>query len=476
MVTPTLNDLIDSVLETQTADARLFKVSDPVEFLERFVYDPEQGTLLKLEDEQKKAIRHLTQRHEDGTFKYSTLIYSAPKKSGKTTVAAGLVLWHAWQVDNGACYVIGNDLKQADSRLFRVIEYAVTHHPVMRRFARVVRYNITLDNNTRIEALPIDPQGEAGMHPTNVTFTEMWGAKGKKAELMWSEATLSPTRQGHSFKLIESYAGHTGESVILERLYDNAVRPEYLVDADHDLYANDATGTAAYWCTRRSMPWQRGAIADEYYASEEASKTPSEYRRLHHNEWASSTNIFVQPEWWHTCKKELTPYRGQPLILGLDAAVSGDTFSIVGVTRDNDVIEARFVRVYTPPVHGTLDFERIEQDLRSFIREYNVLCVVYDPYQLHDMATRVSRDMNVWFYAFNQTSPRLKSDKTLYDKIKTGQIAHEDHPDLTAHVLAANAKNDGDNKLRIIKRSNASKIDAAVALSMAAYQASQLNI
>lgn len=461
-----------SIEEGLLASPEVFKVSDPVAFLETFVYDPESGRLLVLEDEQKVAIRHLTRRDEDGNFLYSTLIYSAPKKSGKTTVSAGLILWHAWQVDRGQTYVIGNDLKQADNRLFRVIEYTVTHHPIMRRFASIKNYNIKLDNGTTIEALPIDPEGEAGAIPTAICFTEMWGFKGRKAELMWTELALSPTKKGQSFKLIETYAGHSGESVVLERLYYSVVKPEYLVDPERELYANPAAGIAAYWCTRRALSWQQD---QRYYAQEEATKTPDEYRRHHHNEWVASTGAFVQPEWWYACEGPLLPYTGQPVVIGLDAAVTGDTFAVVGVTKAEDKIEARFVHVYEPPHGGALDFSVIESDLRQLLQTYNVLCVVYDPYQLHDLATRLSRDLSIWFEPFNQQTPRLKADKALYDRIRESRIVYEHQPILTAHVLQANAKTDSD-KLRIIKRSDQLKIDAAVALSMAAFKASELSI
>jgi hypothetical protein len=49
--------------------------------------------------------------------------------------------------------------------------------------------------------------------------------------------------------------------------------------------------------------------------------------------------------------------------------------------------------------------------------------------------------------------------------------------DLSTHVLGANSKFSGpdEDRLRIVKRSSSSRIDLAVALSMAAYQALHLN-
>lgn len=434
--------------------------------------------MLRLHDEHRRAVQHLSQRDTNGNFLYQDWIFSAPKKSGKTTLAAGLVLWWAWQIPNGQCYVIGNDLKQADSRMFRVIEYAVRHHPQMSHHAKIVRYKIRLSNGTAIEALPLDPAGEAGMNPTVIAWTEAWGAKGNKAELMWTEAALSPTRAGKSFRLVESYAGHSGESLILERLYNSVVKPEYCVDPEHELYANPAAGIAAYWCTRRVLPWQNDATAHQYYASEEATKPPLEYRRQHHNAWVTSEDVFVPAEWWSACGCDLPPLQADELlVLALDAATTNDTFALVAVSRRDDTIYVRQVHIWSPPPGGKLDFAEPEATIRAICQQHAVACVVYDPYQLHDMATRLKREGLAWFEEFNQGAPRLEADKALHDRIRDRRIKHDGNPALTAHIRAANKKIQAEGqRLRIIKRNEQSKIDAAVALSMAARQAAYLNI
>lgn len=420
----------------------------------------------------------MSQRDENDNFVFQDWIFSAPKKSGKTTIAAGVMLWQAWQVPNGQIYVIGNDLKQADSRMFRVIEYAVTHHPEMSKRAHVVRYKIILDNGTTIEALPLDPSGEAGMNPSGLAWTEAWGAKGAKAELMWTEAALSPTRAGQSFRLVETYAGHSGESLILERLYNSVVKPEYCVDPALELYANRAAGIAAYWCTRRVLPWQTNAAAKQYYASEEATKPPLEFKRQHSNAWVTSEDVFVPIEWWNACEGDVPPLEpGELLVIGLDAATTNDCFALVAVSRREDMVYTRQVHVWTPPPNGKLDFAEPEKVLRAICQQHPVACVVYDPYQLHDMATRLTREGIAWFEEFTQGAPRLEADKALHDRIRDRRILHDGDAVLTEHIKNANKKTEAEgHKLRIIKRNEHIKIDAAVALSMAAHQAAYLNI
>jgi len=314
------------------------------------------------------------------------------------------------------------------------------------------------------------------MNPTCLAYTEAWGAKGNKAELMWTEAALSPTRQGHAFRLVESYAGHTGESLILERLHDSIVQSRYCVDEEREIYANEKLSMVAYWCTRQIMPWQHGEDANKYYASERATKTESEYDRQHHNKWGSSASVFVHKDWWEACRRD-TLEHNLHVVVGIDAAVSGDCFAIVGVTRKKDIMQVKFAHTWTPPVGGTIDYESIEEFIRTLCKKHRIALIAYDPKEMHYMVTRLKRDKVASFKEFNQNTPRLLADKSLHDRIRDTKILHTGIPELTDHVLNANAKITGDDsQMRIIKRSETRKIDACVALSMACHEANRLKI
>lgn len=449
-----------------------FTLDNPADFIEQHFIIPETGGPLPLHPEQRAVLTAMSTRNNAGDFLYTTWVYSAPKKSAKTTIGAGVALWQAWQIADGQIYIIGNDQKQADNRMMQAIRYAIDHHPTMRKRARVVRYTIYLDNGTRIESIPVDPRGEAGMNPTGLFWTEAWGAIGDRAELLWTEAALSPTRAGKAFKFIESYAGYTGESLILERLYMSIVRQGAPHASVPELYTNG--GSIAYWCTRRFLPWQ--VESPTYYEQEAREKTEAEFNRLHNNQWASSSDAFIAGEWWDACKVErLDDLGSKSLVLSMDAAVSGDCFAIVGVSRSGDNVEVRYVKTWTPPAGGKINFAEPEAEIRRLCAAHSVLCVTYDPYQLHDMATRLSNEGVGYFEEFTQGASRLVSDKRLRDVIISRRIQHAGEPTLREHLTNAGAKAEGEH-LRIVKRTNTAKIDAAVALSMATDRAYFYNI
>ena len=473
-------DVLDAIVDAVFAPPPdTLTYDNPADFIEQELYIPETGAPMQLHPEQRAVLEAMAVRAA-GKFLFSTWLFSMPKKSAKTTIGAGVALWQAWRVPDGEIYIIGNDLKQADNRMAQAIRYCVEHNPRMRQRVTVTtsKYTIRLDNGTKIESIPVDPRGEAGMNPTGLFWTEAWGAKGSRAKLLWTEAALSPTRAGDSFKFVESYAGFNGESEVLELLYEGVVKNGQPHPVVPELYTNGAS--IAYWCTRRYLPWQTSESGQAYYRQEAIEKPPSEFDRIHNNKWSSASEAFVPVEWWDACRVEpLPPLRpGQGLVLALDAAVDSDCFGIVGVSKDTGrhgqtIPTVRYVRKWTPPTGGKIRFsnphdpddrETPEGELRHLCRSHRIECIAYDPYQLEEFAQRLS-DL-AFFEAFNQNAPRLVADKQLYDVIREARIQHGGDPDLRDHIQNANRKPDGD-KLRIVKRTTALKIDLCVALSMA---------
>jgi len=457
-------------------------IADPVAWIRANFYIPETNAPIALYPSQAAPLAEALRTDADGNFVYSTVLWSAIKKSAKSSIAAAVGMWFAWRKPFSSIKVLGNDLKQAESRTYEYMRRAVLLRPDWRDSIRVNNYKMYLPNNSVIEAIPVDPTGEAGGNDDLVLYTELWGWKSQKHQQMWTESTLSPTKYGKSMRWCESYAGYSGESPILEQLYEAAVKGGRVLDAEQEMYADEPARLFALWNTKPNLPWQ----TPQYYAQEAASLTPTEFARVHRNEWGTSTAPFVPIEWWDGCKGELPPVGPyQSMVVAMDAATTNDCFGIVAVTRTGEQVEVRHARKWTPPSGGRLDFSNPadpddfntpEGYIRWLARTYNVVEVCYDPYQLHDLASRLRREGVAHFREFAQGQPRLVADKQLYDLLGERRILHDGtHADLREHVQNANRKDDGD-KLRIIKRAEAMKIDLCVALSMASSEAKRLNI
>lgn len=455
---------------------------DPVAWMLENFYVPETpDKRLILHPYQIACLREALRRDEKGDFVYSVIVWSDCKKSIKSTISAAVALWMAFQTPWGSVKIVANDLKQADSRAAYYARRAIELNPRLKEIARVKPsgYLIELPNHSRLEAIPVDPKGEAGGNDDAVIYSELWAADSKAAQRLWTETTLSPTKYGKSFRWVETYAGFSGESPILEQLYLSGVKEgERLNLGDFspelEVYANKAARLFCLWNTTPRLSWQ----TPEYYAQESATLTPNEFLRVHRNQWVSSVDKFVPDEWWRACQGAVPKWEtNQVAVVAMDAAISGDCFAMVVVTcdgpNDNRRPCVQYARAWKPPKGGKLDFRGTpdepgpEIELRRILERYYVAEIAYDPYQLEDLASRLSSDLLGQFYAFSQGQERAVADKRLYDMIRDRRLVHNGDPVLAEHIQNANRKTEGDKMLRIVKRSENMKIDAAVALSMA---------
>ena len=454
---------------------------DPVQWLEKHFYIPETNGPIVLYPFHKAGL-HEAMAVDGDIYRYSTVVWSAIKKSAKSTIAAGVALWVAWQSPWSTVKIIANDLKQADSRVFYYIRRCLSLNREMGDQVSIRNYKITLPNNSTIEAIPIDPKGEAGGNDDLIVYSEIWGWKHEIAQRMWTETTLSPLKYGKSMRFVETYAGFSGESPILEELYDRGVTNGECIDSSNEFYKNDRL--LVIWNTRPTTPWQ----TKEYYAQEKANLLEVEYNRVHQNMWGSSTQTFVSSEWWQQCQQALPSYESlEPWVIALDAAISGDCFGLVAVTRRGESTIVRHVRKWVPPKNGEIKFfaplgtpadqdESPAGELRRLCERHSIVKVCYDPFQLHSFCNQLKEELIVFFDPFSQGTSRLIADKSLRDAIRERHIVHDGNTDLTEHVLNSNAQADGVDKLRIVKKKDSAKIDLAVCLSMAHYEAVRLGI
>src|ERR1051326_1653700 len=196
------------------------QLPDPVDWIQENFYIPETNAPIQLVPYQRAVVREALRLDAQGLFIYSFILWSDIKKSAKSTIAGAISLYLAWHHAWETVRVVANDLKQADSRTFFYIERAIKLNPAWKDLCKIITYHITLPNHTTINAIPVDPKGEAGGGDLVTTFTEMWAMKSKASQTLWTETTLSPLKFGKSIRIGESYAGYKDDSPILEPLYE----------------------------------------------------------------------------------------------------------------------------------------------------------------------------------------------------------------------------------------------------------------
>jgi phage terminase large subunit-like protein len=322
----------------------------------------------------------------------------------------------------------------------------------------------------------MNPNSQAGGNDSLVVWTELWGADPVISERMFIEMTIPPNLHGKSQRWIETYAGYTGVSTLLERLYNSGVREGHLIDLGIpglEVYANPESKILALWNTSPRLPWQ----TKEYYQSEEAVLAPNEFLRVHRNQWVTATSEFVPEAWWVACNRELPSLdKYRQVAIGIDAAVSSDSFAVVAVSRHGDDVAVRECREWIPPKKGKISFTNFDDPndpeypegfIKMLCEKYNVVVAAYDEYQLAMFAEKMLSENIAWFQPFPQGPRRAVADKKLHDLIRDRKLYHSGEEALTKHIMNADSTAEDSEKMRLVKRNQDMKIDLAVALSMA---------
>ncbi len=120
----------------------------------------------------------------------------------------------------------------------------------------------------------------------------------------------------------------------------------------------------------------------------------------------------------------------------------------------------------------------------AYMPGLNVRQIVYDSYELVDMAQRLSRDRVTWMEPMQQGTERTQADTLLHEKLMQRDFAHAVNPSddassvMRRHVMGAAGKVPAgdENRVRIEKRGAKAKVDLLVATSMGTKRALQYNL
>ena len=461
-------------------------------------YDYRYSSKIVLEPDQRDILAHIGTPDEDGYLPYQTIIWSEPKKSGKTTIAGGFGAWFADQVDPpNLVLTLANSERQSASRIFAAM--MPTLNALGARVPKSLKSNpeIALANGTNIQAIGTNYAGEAGANYGCTLTSELWGYTTEAARRLYDETPPIQTRK-NSIRFIETYAGFIDESELLLELHKQIftdpeetgfqpmARPvpglEHIrTDNRPACWHIPERGLFVYWSHEQKREWQKSKRGKQLIENERATMRPSSFVRLYENRWQLSEGGFIPIEWFkRSCR--LRGARRAPMILAADASMRHDTTALVGIepyiTEIFGVEETRYRMAHLSiwnPGGKDIDLEETLADEVFNIWKQGLMIGAfwYDPFQMHQVAINL-RKRGVPCAEFNQQSERKKADSFLYKQYSEQTIDNWFDPDFEKHIVAARAKEYDNEEIRIVKGTIAgsSKIDAVVAQSMAVYRAS----
>ena len=262
---------------------------DPVAFISLCLVDPETNRPFELYPAQVDFLRAALTLTDDGRLPAPELLYGAPKKSGKTALAAMAMIYVILVLvgRSGEGYCVANDLEQAQARIRRHLQI-VRASPMLRHSATITGKRITFSTGATIEAIASDYAGAAGSNAHFVCADELWAFTTERSHRLWDELVPPPTRQVAA-RLTTTYAGFEGESTLLETLYKRGRKGKKIGDG---LFR--AKGLVMAWHHKPVAPWQ----TDEWLEQIREQLRPNAYARMIENHFVANESSFVEMEWW----------------------------------------------------------------------------------------------------------------------------------------------------------------------------------
>jgi phage terminase large subunit-like protein len=194
------------------------------------------------------------------------------------------------------------------------------------------------------------------------------------------------------------------------------------------------------------------------------------FRRYRLNQWVRSQESWLPAGAFDACTSDLELDTMSPSFIGIDMALKHDSIAVVIVQPQDDRIVVRS-RVWLPD-GDYVDVHEIEQHVRDWCAQYNVVEVAYDPAFMQRSAEVLSDD-GYPMVEFPQSAARMvPACGTLYEMIVNGTIAHNNDPVMVDQVLSATPRST-DSGWRLSKGKSKRKIDAAIAMAMAVDRATR---
>ena len=438
---------------------------DPAAFMEEALVNPDGGRF-ELFEAERVFLRHAFTPDASGDLPYKDILWSAIKKSGKSTFGALCCLYTTICLGRpfSEAYVIANDYDQSQSRIFTAAAKVVAASPLLK--ARITNDRITFSNGSFIQALAADWRGAAGVEPVFVIADELWGFTSEASQRLYEECCPTPTKRP-SIRMITSYAGFTGESALLEDLVKRGLAGTPI---GKELYAQP--GMIAFISHERIAPWQSEAWIEEA----RRSTRPSAFMRQYQNQFTSGESSFVDMDDFDRCvdseARLVLSAPGLAVWVGLDGSYAHDSTAIAAVTFD--LASKRVVllghKIFVPREGQPLDFEIVEEALLDLKRKFAVRQVLFDPFQLVALSQRMAT-LGLPMESFPQTAGNLEAaSSNLADLIRHRNFSAYRDPEIRL-ALSRTVAVETPRGVRISKQKASHRVDIIAALSFAALAA-----
>lgn len=432
------------------------------------------GQPLKLEKWQRELLDELYLVDENRNYVYREALVGVPRKNGKSTLAAAIALYGLMASGEQGAEVYAAAAARDQARIvFDQARDFVEASPKLRDYLQPMRNAILCPaNNGVFRVLSSDAPLQHGLNPSLVVIDELWAHR--DPELYYALTTGQLARKNPMVVSITT-AGWDRESIcwqvyehgreLAEKGQDAMRKAAFLFrwyESPPGRKVTDKRG----WQAANPSSW----ITNDLLVREVDRLPEFVFRRLHLNQWTDTEEAWISPDWWDACAGEPKIKKGEATWTGIDIGLRRDARAMIWVQWHGDDLHIGHEIAVPKPDKPLSSAEARTRVKKHAARQEGLREVDYDPWQFHESA-EILADEGLPMVEYQQSNANMApASERLYELIREGRVVHDGDPQLRQQVLNAVAA-ETDRGWRISKRKSKARIDACVALAMAADRA-----
>lgn len=405
-----------------------------------------------------------------GKRKYQQALIGLPRWQGKSEIASLMVMYHLFveRVQEGEAYVVASNERQA-TIVFNTVKRMIQANPVLASYCDIYKREIWVKETGCIfKALPADADSAQGFHPSLCIIDEIHVHK--------SHALIEAMQSGmvareEPLLIAITTAGPVRKGVLWDLLHGSDDLTPWPNEPNTYVYWQGASDTddghdPKVWRACNPASWITDAMLRKQYEKLRFST----FERYHLNRFpAQGKSRAFDAAIWDAQRETPVIDKNEPVIISADASFSRDTTALILDQVDADGMHNVLCWVFRSEDGSPIDREPVMATIVNLIREYTVDRFVCDRSYFVLEMMQLANEYGVEVEEFPQSPQRMAAAyDVLYSLVRGLKFRHGNDPNLREHMLNAALKPTAYGP-RLDKYTDSEKIDASVALAMAAW-------
>lgn len=475
-----------------------------IAFIERYCKAPEGehvGKPLKLEPFQVDFIREVYD-NPAGTRRG---ILSIGRKNGKTALIAGILLAHICGPEAvlNTQIVSGAMSRDQASVVFALACKMIQLSPEMTKITRIVPSSkriLGLTRNVEFRALSADGRTAHGLSPVLAILDELGQVRGPRSDFVDAIITAQGAHKNPLQMVISTQSPNDAD--LLSIWIDDAKQSNdphivchvYAADKDCDLMDEKA------WAAANPAIGKFRSLKDVEEQAAQAVRMPSAeatFRNLVLNQRIEVISPFISRGVWlvNSQEPDESAFYECPVYVGLDLSAKTDLTAMVMLAfkdgrwhvkpvvwtpekglrdrakRDRAPYDVWHQQGYLRTIPGaSIDYEVVAKEIADTLADCNVQAVGFDRWRFDLLKKEFDKlgldlPLTPFGQGFKDMAPALDTLETL---LLNEQMSHGAHPVLTMCMANSRVERDPAGNRKLNKAKATGRIDAAIALTMAA--------